>query len=83
MAVATDFVIVDSRYDPAAACLVCGGMIEAGEGITARYRGRTLRFRCRGCLDRFLADPPRFLSSHEPECCASDHAESPASEWCD
>ena len=83
MGVATELAIVDSRYDPAAACLVCGGLIEAGDGITARYRGRTLRFRCRACVDRFVADPERYLGAHQPECCAKDRAESPASEWCD
>ena len=83
MAVATELALVDSRYDLAATCLVCGGFIEAGEGLTARYHGRTLRFRCRGCVDRFAADPERYLDEHRPECCAGDHVESPASEWSD
>ena len=82
MAVTTELVIVDSRYDPGAACLVCGGLIEPGEGVTARYRGRTLRFKCPGCLDRFRADPERYLAGHRAGCC-DDHAESPPSEWSD
>ena len=82
MAIADEVVVLSSRYDPAAACLVCGGLIEAGAGVTARFRGRTLRFRCNGCLDRFRADPDRYIAGHQVGCC-EDHADSPASEWCD
>ncbi|MEP7378087.1 MAG: hypothetical protein ABI725_00840 [Chloroflexota bacterium] len=82
IAIAAELVLVDSRYDLSAACLVCGGLIEAGEGISARYHGRTLRFKCPGCVDRFLAEPERFLSGHGADCC-EDHVESPSSEWSD
>lgn len=82
MTVVAALALVSSRYDPAATCLVCGGLIEAGEGLSARYQGRLLRFRCDGCVDRFRADPESYLAGHRAGCC-SDHAESPASEWCD
>ena len=82
MAVAKELALVDSRYDLAATCLVCGGLIEAGEGVSARYQGRLLRFRCDGCVDRFRADPERYLAGHRAGCC-DDHAGSPASEWSD
>lgn len=35
--------VVDSSDQAAAACVVCGNDISAGEGVTARYRGQTLR----------------------------------------
>ena len=84
MAVAAKLVVVDSRYQPAARCLVCGYEIEEGEGVTAEYLGRTLRFKCPGCYVRFEANPDRFLAGHEPACCNEAHSGSPASEWrCD
>ncbi len=84
MAVASELRIVDSRYQAAARCVVCGNEIDAGEGLTARYQGRTLRFKCPGCFTRFEADPQRYLAGHEPACCAEGHGGSPPSEWrCD
>ncbi len=77
-------VIRNSRLEPSATCLVCGNDIPAGEGLTARYGERTLRFKCPGCLSRFEADPERYLAGHEAECCNGEHEHSPASEWrCD
>lgn len=78
----SELVIVDSRYDPSAACLVCGGLIEAGEGLSTRYGRRLLRFRCARCLDKFRANPDGYLAGHSVSCC-DEHAESPISEWCD
>jgi len=76
--------IVDSRLEPAARCLVCGNEIAAGDGVTARYQERTLRFKCPGCLARFQHDPERYLAGHEKGCCMEEHGSSPASEWmCD
>lgn len=84
MAVAQELVVVDSRTQAAAQCLVCGNPIAAGEGVTAQYLGRTLRFKCQGCFARFEADPDRYLAGHEAECCEGEHNQSPASEWrCD
>jgi YHS domain-containing protein len=84
MAVAAKLVVVDSRYQPSARCLVCGNEIEEGQGLTAEYQGRTLRFKCPGCYARFEADPERYLAGHEPACCNEGHSGSPASEWrCD
>lgn len=76
-------VIRNSQLEPSARCLVCGNDIPAGEGLSARYGERTLRFKCPGCLSRFEADPERFLAGHPDGCCV-DHDHSPASEWtCD
>lgn len=84
MAGAAGVVLVDSRGQPAAVCVVCGSQIPAGEGITARYLDRILRFRCSGCFARFQAAPERFLAGDEGRCCDGAHAHSPASEWrCD
>jgi ribosomal protein S27E len=84
MSVALDLIVVDSRLQPAARCLVCANDIAAGEGVTAQYQGRTLRFKCPGCYARFAADPDRYLAAHEPACCDEEHGGSPASEWrCD
>jgi hypothetical protein len=75
--------IRDSRLEASAACLVCGNAIPAGEGVTARYGERTLRFKCPDCLNRFEAAPERYLADHEAGCCKDD-SRSPASEWmCD
>lgn len=77
-------VIRNSRLEPAATCLVCGNDIPAGEGLTALYGDRTLRFKCPGCLQRFEAEPQRYLAGEQASCCGGEHDHSPASEWrCD
>ena len=81
MAIATAFTVIDSRGQPAATCLVCRNDIPAGEGVTATYRGQTLRFRCPDCFARFQADPTPFLTSQVGGCCGGAHDHSPASEW--
>jgi YHS domain. len=84
MAIAPELIVVDSRYQPAARCLVCGNEIDVGQGVTAQYQGRTLRFKCPGCYARFETDPERYLAVHEEDCCNEGHESSPASEWrCD
>ena len=80
----SSIVIRSSALEPAAQCAVCGNDIPAGEGLTARYGERSLRFKCSGCLGRFEADPERYLAGHEAGCCDGGHNHSPASEWrCD
>ena len=82
--VVPSMVIRDSRFEPAARCLVCGAEIAAGQGLTARYGQRTLRFKCSSCISRFEADPERYLADHEAGCCRDEPECSPASEWrCD
>jgi YHS domain-containing protein len=84
MAMAPELIVVDSRDAPAASCVVCGNDISAGEGVTAHYHGRTLRFKCPGCYTRFEADPERYLAGQRQSCCDGKHDHSPASEWrCD
>ena len=72
--------IVDSRLEAAAPCLVCGQEIRAGEGVTARYQGRTLRFKCPGCYARFEANHERYLAGHPAACCPEPR-DRPVSEW--
>lgn len=81
----SELVELDSRYQPAATCLVCGAHIEAGAGLTALFGERTLRFKCPGCLTRFEAEPERYLAGHPTSCCdGRSHEHSPPSEWaCD
>ena len=62
-------VIYSSTFEPAARCVVCGNEIAAGEGLTARYAERTLRFKCPGCLARFESDPERYLAGDAGGCC--------------
>ena len=84
MSTPSSIVIRTSTYEPAARCIVCGNEIAAGEGLTARYGERTLRFKCPGCRARFEADPERYLASHEAGCCGQHGEASPSSEWrCD
>ena len=84
MAITPELIVLDSRGQPAAACVVCGNDIPAGDGITASYQDRTLRFKCPGCYARFQTDPERFLAAGQEGCCKGDHEHSPASEWrCD
>ncbi|MHB8459073.1 MAG: hypothetical protein ACYDAK_10890 [Candidatus Limnocylindrales bacterium] len=84
MAVLQELIVLDSRHEAAAQCVVCGNDIAAGEGVTARYQARTLRFKCPGCAARFEADPDRYLAGHAAACCGGQHDGSPASEWrCD
>ena len=77
----TSIVIRNSEFEAAAHCLVCGSDITAGEGVTARYGERTLRFKCMGCLRRFEANPESFLAGQTGGCCDGAHDHSPASEW--
>ena len=70
--------VIDSDRQGRAACAVCGDQIEAGLGITALYEGRTLRFRCQGCLARFAEDPDRFLAGHTEQWCSDRRSGSPA-----
>ena len=85
MSSTASIVIRNSTYEAAARCIVCGGDIAPGAGLTARYGETTLRFRCADCLDQFEKDPDRFLAGHPQACCAhGDHADGPVSEWiCD
>ena len=80
----SDFAAIDSTYEPAARCVVCASEIGAGEGLTVRYGVRSLRLKCPGCLERFQADPVRYLAGHAIDCCHAAHDASPSSEWvCD
>ena len=81
MAIAPELIVLDSRDQPAASCVVCGNDIPAGEGVTARYQGRTLRFKCPGCYARFEADPEPYLTGDQAGCRHGEHDHSPASEW--
>jgi hypothetical protein len=82
MSATAELVVVDSRHAPADRCLVCGSEVGAAEGIAARFGERTLRFKCPGCLNRFRADPGRYLSGHPGGCCRGDAVPgSPDSEW--
>lgn len=74
-----DLVVVDSTAEAAANCIVCGNDIPAGEGVTARLAGLTLRFKCPGCMSRFVADPYRYLSGGPASCCEDDHADAGSS----
>lgn len=80
----SSIVIRNSRLEPAASCIVCGSDVPAGEGLTARYGDRTLRFKCPNCLSRFETDPEHYLAGVPEGCCNGQHDHSPASEWrCD
>lgn len=70
-----DLEFIDSADEAAATCIVCGKDIPAGEGVTARYEGRTLRFKCPGCVPRFTADPNLYLSGGSSACCDDEHAD--------
>jgi hypothetical protein len=79
--VGEDLVLIDSSCQPAGACAACGQPIGAGEGLTALYGGRLLRFRCSGCLGSFCRDPRHYVAADD-YCCSPDACpESPASEW--
>lgn len=84
MAIEPRLVVLESGDQPAGMCTVCGNDIAAGEGVTASYKGRTLRFKCPGCFVRFEFNPERFLAGQEEPGCGGTHDHSPASEWrCD
>jgi hypothetical protein len=76
-----DLVLINSASQPAGACAACGQPIGAGEGITALYGGRLLRFRCSGCLASFLREPGSYVAASDFCCSADSCQESPASEW--
>lgn len=80
MATRPRVVVLESSNQPAASCTVCGHDIPAGEGVTARYQGRTLRFKCPGCFVRFEFNPERFLAEDASACCGDRHAHAPAGE---
>jgi hypothetical protein len=81
MAIASELVVLDSQDQPAATCVVCGNDVAAGQGLSASYSGRILRFKCPGCFSRFQAEPERFLAGQTGGCCGGAHDHSPASEW--
>ena len=79
----SELINVDTRLLPAARCSVCGDMVDPGHGLAISHDGIVFRFKCEGCLERFSADPDRFLSGHPAGCCR-EHGSGPASEWtCD
>jgi YHS domain-containing protein len=41
---------------------VCGMAVEPGQGYTKSHEGRLLHFCSRKCLDKFEAEPQRYLS---------------------
>lgn len=41
---------------------VCGMSVEPGQGYTKNHQGRLLHFCSRNCLDKFEAEPQRYLS---------------------
>jgi len=46
---------------------VCGMRVdEASAAATAEHDGQTYHFCSRGCRDRFVADPPRYLEGRRP-----------------
>lgn len=42
---------------------VCGMEVASGEGYSEIYKGRTHRFCSRKCLDKFDANPDRYLAA--------------------
>jgi YHS domain-containing protein len=46
----------DSSKDP-----VCGMSVEGGQGYTKNHEGRELHFCSRQCLDKFDAEPRRYV----------------------
>ena len=84
MAVDAELIVLDSRDQPGARCLVCGNDVAAGDGVTVQYQGRILRFKCPGCRARFEAAPNRYVAGHASDCCEDPDSSPPASEWiCD
>ena len=49
---------LDAGVDP-----VCGMKVEPGTGYASVYRGETLRFCSRECLDKFEAQPERYFGA--------------------
>ncbi len=49
---------LDAGVDP-----VCGMKVEPGSGYASVHRSKTLRFCSRDCLDRFEAQPERYLGA--------------------
>lgn len=41
---------------------VCGMMVEPGKGYSKNHEGQLLHFCSRKCLDKFEAEPQRYLS---------------------
>ena len=41
---------------------VCGVLVEPDQGYTKSHEGRLLHFCSRNCLDKFEAEPQRYLS---------------------
>ena len=71
-----ELVVVDASPQGPATCVVCGKEIAPGSGVTARFDGQILRFKCPGCLSRFAADPARYLSGGPAACCEGEDHES-------
>jgi hypothetical protein len=85
-----ELAVIDSVGQPEAACATCGSRVGAGSGVTALFRGRTLRFRCAGCFSRFVLDADHAPDGIAATCCGGDAGHEPAvaagatpfTEWC-
>jgi YHS domain-containing protein len=49
-------------HEGAAKDPVCGMTVEPGQGYSKNHEGRLLHFCSRKCLDKFEAEPQRYLS---------------------
>jgi len=72
MTAVRELVLLNTNDRTFATCPVCGNEIAPGEGVTARYGERMLRFKCQGCVTRFQADPEPYLAGKVGGCCGGE-----------
>lgn len=54
---------------------VCGMKVDPAKSAhRTEYKGQSYSFCCKGCLDKFEADPERYLGEKPEACCGHEHA---------
>lgn len=53
--------------DPVETCVVSGKPLgTTGKPVVLDYEGREIRLCCQGCVEKFRADPEKYMASHRP-----------------
>jgi YHS domain-containing protein len=51
-----------------ATCPVMGGEVDKNTPYKIEYKGKTVGFCCAGCVEKFKADPEKYMTKLEKKC---------------
>jgi len=49
-------------------CPVMGGKVDKDTPYKAEYKGKTIGFCCAGCVEKFEADPEKYMAKLKKKC---------------